>query len=336
MTIKASNKSFGSGSIRFQYYNAATSTWDNFFKRIGNAPDITYTQEVEELTDEDAEVKGMPEDFQYPITKKLIFNFTINEMNPEAKAYHGYSRLTSEAQVASEANTTLITGASPGSIHDLGKNFTGVRKLDYDGGTVVFEVGETVTGAGGGSADVVQIIGNATSGTLYLENWNGTPFVDNEVLTGDVLGAAVANGTDAFYEYALSVEDTDAAGTFLTAGVDYRTTSRNGDIEFLPGGYCDGLTKTNFTVKFVNQAADMDVINHFTEDSIRMRLWFVTDKVAGKNFEWKTWDGILTGEGGSSLVGKTLETMEFQYVVYPDHVAHPENPWGMQRILSQA
>ena len=75
------------------------------------------------------------------------------------------------------------------------------RKLLIDGGTNVFSIGETVTGAHG-SATVYAcrgLTGDWGSGTgagiLYLTGVTGY-FADNDVLTGSVAGAAVANGAD--------------------------------------------------------------------------------------------------------------------------------------------
>lgn len=66
-------------------------------------------------------------------------------------------------------------------------------RLAYDGGTVLFVVGETVTGAGGSAGVIAAVIGDITSGVLVLNECTGA-FVNNEVLSGSVAGAAVANG----------------------------------------------------------------------------------------------------------------------------------------------
>lgn len=75
-------------------------------------------------------------------------------------------------------------------------NAAAVNALAYDGGSAAFVRGETVTGAGGASATIVAINGDATSGTLYIGPVTSGPFVDDEVLTGSVAGAAVANGAE--------------------------------------------------------------------------------------------------------------------------------------------
>lgn len=75
-------------------------------------------------------------------------------------------------------------------------NTAAVNTLNYDGGSVAFARGETVTGAGGASATVLAVLGDATSGTLYIGPVTSSPFIDDEVLTGSVSGAAVANGAE--------------------------------------------------------------------------------------------------------------------------------------------
>jgi hypothetical protein len=72
--------------------------------------------------------------------------------------------------------------------------FVWCESLDYDGGTVIFVEGETVTGAGGATGVVEHIVGDATSGTLYLTTRNSTAYVNNEALTGSGSGAATADG----------------------------------------------------------------------------------------------------------------------------------------------
>jgi len=71
-------------------------------------------------------------------------------------------------------------------------------ELAYDGGSGAFAPGETVTGADSGATAVVESVdGDATSGTLTLIDLVGT-FQNDEVITGDDSGAAVADGADSY------------------------------------------------------------------------------------------------------------------------------------------
>lgn len=65
--------------------------------------------------------------------------------------------------------------------------------LDYDGGTAAFTVGQTLTSSSGGTAEILSINGDATSGTLRLGVITGT-IADNDTLSDGSGGAAVANG----------------------------------------------------------------------------------------------------------------------------------------------
>jgi len=71
--------------------------------------------------------------------------------------------------------------------------------MEYDGGSGTAPVaGQTVTGAGGGTAVITSVEGDATSGILVLQQWNSTNFVNNEVLTSPTLNAFVNAPTVAY------------------------------------------------------------------------------------------------------------------------------------------
>jgi len=73
-------------------------------------------------------------------------------------------------------------------------NGNNAAKLDYDGQTVNFTLGETVTGGTSGATGIVQIDNDAgASGTLVLSNVTGT-FQNDEALTGSSTGVAVVDG----------------------------------------------------------------------------------------------------------------------------------------------
>jgi hypothetical protein len=74
--------------------------------------------------------------------------------------------------------------------------YDSIYTLNYDGQTVNFTIGETVTGAGGATGVVIADTDAGTSGTLTLKTVNGT-YVNDEALTGSTSGRANANGTQA-------------------------------------------------------------------------------------------------------------------------------------------
>lgn len=73
------------------------------------------------------------------------------------------------------------------------------QKLTYDGGTAAWTVGEVVSGGTSHATGTVKSkSGTTASGYLVLSGVTGT-FLNDEVLTGSMGGAAVANGANANY-----------------------------------------------------------------------------------------------------------------------------------------
>lgn len=105
---------------------------------------------------------------------------------------------------------TALSGGSGVTIEKHGTGETDTRPmkvLNYDQGTgSAPSVGETITqSTTGASGVVVEYLGDATSGTLVLDGWNGTEFVDNDsyTLTGSVSSFSAKthlSGTGSFYE----------------------------------------------------------------------------------------------------------------------------------------
>lgn len=105
------------------------------------------------------------------------------------------------------------------------------QKLSYDGGSVLFVAGRTLTGATSKATAVIdKVSGNATSGYLILKSVTGT-FQNDEVLTDSGTGAAVANGTCSDYqnsygeyEYYWNADQSSVACRFYYSGKDKART----------------------------------------------------------------------------------------------------------------
>jgi len=71
-----------------------------------------------------------------------------------------------------------------------------VNRLNYDGGTVDFVVGEVLTGGtSGATATITKVVETTgTTGYLLIGTITSGPFMDNEAITGSIAGAAVADG----------------------------------------------------------------------------------------------------------------------------------------------
>jgi hypothetical protein len=93
----------------------------------------------------------------------------------------------------------LVNGSDDKLIYD-GTTFYPINDedlsaLNYDGGTLAFTAGQTVTGGtSGASAVIVKVVGTTASGVLWLGAVTGGPFQDNEAITSSG-GAALVNGT---------------------------------------------------------------------------------------------------------------------------------------------
>ena len=150
---------------------------------------------------------------------------SVTDGNHALKAYaHGknpfVAAITSNAKVdqtitlttnSAISETVAATAISAGAGITLTRHATGetdtraMKALAYDGGTGLFVAGETVSGASA-SGTVLEVIGDATSGLLVIESWNGTEFVDNESLSGSASGAAVADNATFYEEYTWEID----------------------------------------------------------------------------------------------------------------------------------
>ena len=140
--------------------------------------------------------------------------------------FSGTVTLINDTGITEASQTTALTnGAGITPIrHATGETDPRPMKaLNYDGGTgTVPTVGETITQAAGSpdaTGVVVEYIGNAASGTLLLESWNGVEFIDNQTLSGSVSGFNGVTDTAGFYEeYTWEIDCNSKA---LSATYDY-------------------------------------------------------------------------------------------------------------------
>jgi hypothetical protein len=139
------------------------------------------------------------------------------------KDYQKLGILISQNTAAGTAAVTLVQAKDVAATGAKALAFTrywmtGV-KLNYDGATGRFTVGETVTGAGGGSGVVYYDNGSY----LLLYTVNATAFVDNEVLTGGTSGTtASADGIGINEDIMLPVDLAAGVNTFTIPAVAQR------------------------------------------------------------------------------------------------------------------
>lgn len=127
-----------------------------------------------------------------------------------------------QATANTEGSGTVITR------HGTGETDTQPMKLlAYDGGSGTLpSAGTTLTAGGGATGDVVEFfdttfISDVTSGFVLVENWNGTEFGDNELLTGTGF-TATTDTASVYLEYTWEYDPTAASNTDIRAIYDYQ------------------------------------------------------------------------------------------------------------------
>lgn len=139
------------------------------------------------------------------------------------KDYQKLGILISQNTAAGTAAVTLMQAKNVAALGAKALAFTrywvsGV-KLNYDGASGKFTVGETVTGTGGGSGVVYYDNG----AYLLLHTVNATAFVDNETLTGGTSGTtASADGTGIDEDIMLPVDLAAGVNTFTIPAIAQR------------------------------------------------------------------------------------------------------------------
>lgn len=92
-----------------------------------------------------------------------------------------------------------VNGEDDGFIFD-GELFyplgsSAISRLEYDGETTPFTVGQTLTGGtSGATGTIIRVLDDGTTGSLILSGVTGGGFDNNEAITDGAGGAAVANG----------------------------------------------------------------------------------------------------------------------------------------------
>ncbi len=108
--------------------------------------------------------------------------------------------------------------------------------LQYDTGTSgIPTAGQTVTGGTSGATAVITAVeGNAVSGVLVLQQWNGTAFQNNETITTPALLSAQVNAPDANFVSGFEPNSTRPGSGFVVpntpsgVGVTTQLTSSSG------------------------------------------------------------------------------------------------------------
>jgi len=328
------NYTLGKGVV---FFDQLVSSVYQGERDLGNAPAFTFTIALEKLDHYSSRggLRAKDKEIISQITPGLTF--TLDEVNKENMALLTLGDASTETQFLGNVVAEAIT-ANLDMRTDL--EFRGVSSwtLPYDGGSVIFVLGETVTGAGGAVGIVVSITGDSTSGTLVLALTNDTSYVDDEVITGSGTGAAVVNSLTGGTIYATTpvvlVQD-DADTVTYVEGTDYKidatlSDEKIGRIKFLSGGtVTDGET---VHVTYGYAALTYTMIKAFANTQVIGRLRFVSDNPAGNQQELEVWSVSLTPSGDTALIGDDWSTMEFAGEILKDETNHPQNPYMAIRM----
>ena len=303
---------------------------------LGNAPAFTFNIALEKLEHFSSRggLKAKDKEVISQITPGLAF--TLDEINKENLALLTLGDISTVTQVVGQAVAEVVT-AHLGKRTDLAYRGVVSWELPYDNAiddNVIFVIGETCTGAGGGIGVVTKITGDADSGVLTLALTNAIAFIDDEILTGDGSGNADVNsstgGSISTSTPGIFVQD-DADTVTYVAGTDYEidiTLSDDdiGRINILEGGSITDLEVIHVTYAYA--ALTYSNIAMFANTQITGKLRFVSDNPAGDQQELEVWSVSLTPTGDTAMIGDDWSTLGFSGEILKDEANHPLSPYA--------
>jgi hypothetical protein len=335
------NYQLGKGVVYFDKLNSSGVYLGE--RDLGNAPNFTFNVALEKLEHFSSRggINAKDKEIVSQITPGL--SFTLDEISKENLNLLVMGETTEVSQTAGTVTTTpesvtaYLGMRSVLSYREIGALWLlDYKEADEPTDNVLFVEGETVTGAGGATGIVVSVTGDAESGTLALIKTNSTEFVDEEVLTGDVAGAAEADGTGTASTVPnILVQNSDQDMTYVK-GKDYDiSTSLKDDhigriFFYADGDITDGQS---LKVQYAYAASTYYTIDAFAETEVEGRLRFVSDNPAGIDLELEVWRVSVSPDGDTSLIGDDWSTLQFTGEILKDEINHPDNPY-MQIIIS--
>lgn len=124
------------------------------------------------------------------------------------------------------------------------------QQLIYLSGTVLFQVGEIVTGSESGATGTVKnVTGSIGSGVLQLSNVSGT-FTDGETLAGSEEGAAQASGTNSDYQDEFGQPSTSETSINSSCAFFKKDSNRSGIINSESGEHFRLMPRVSFPESF--------------------------------------------------------------------------------------
>ena len=327
------NYQLGRGVV---YFDQLISSVYQGERDLGNAPTFTFNIALETLEHFSSRsgMKSKDKSIISQITPGLAF--TLDEVNKENMALLTLGDTTTVTQTAGSVAAEVVTAnIDKRSVLD----FRGIENwnLTYDTGTVIFVVGEVVTGAAGATGIVLSVTGTSTAGTLVIAKTNATLFVTAEAITGSGTGAAVVTTATPTLSTTPTVLVQDSADTVTyVSGTDYYidTTLSDDDIgriKFMGSTIVDGA---EIHVTYGHAALTYTNIAAFANTEIIGRLRFVSDDAAGNQQELECWSVSLTPSGDTAMIGDSWAEIAFVAEILKDETNHPLTPY-MNIIMGQ-
>lgn len=331
------NYTLGKGVVFFNQKNLTTGLYMGE-RDLGNAPAFAFNVALEKLEHFSSRggLKAKDKEIISQITPGVTF--TLDEVNKANLALLTLADLNEVSQMAGSIASESVV-AHEGLRSDLSKRNIMHWTLPYDTGTGDFVVGEVITGAGGATGVVLAVTGTITSGTLTIGKTNATAFIDDEAITGDIVGVAAVDsatgGTVGTGTPVILVQDATDTTTYV-AGTDYEMITLLKDevigrFKVIEGG---SITESDVLhVTFGYLAADYTEVQAFANTQIEGKMRFVSDNPAGGNQELEIWRVSLAPSGDTAMIGEDWSTLGFTGEILKDETGHPSSPY-MNFILA--
>ena len=318
------NYTLGKGVVQF---NRKLASVYQGYRDLGNAPALSVSIALEML-DHFSSRSGMKsKDARVVQSATPKVSFTLDEVNPSNLELMSLGLSETVVQIATEGEALELT------VVQLDRTYfdadDGHRKLKpptylkYDTGTVLFVANEIVYGATA-YGRVEAVVGTSITGILVLSNVSGT-FVNNEVLSGSVAGAAAADGTQVVVA-ALDVLVCNGIGTVIyTKTTDYTVDMDVGSITVLDAG---SIVAGTIYMCYMAEKCTYTRIGFLDDSALEGELHFISDNPIGNNYELLFWRVNLMPTGDTAFIGEGWSSLQFEGEILKDETNHADDPYG--------
>lgn len=317
-TPNPGNYVLGRGALFVKMRDLVTGEYANE-RHLGNVTELKFAASVDMLDHFNSLSGFRSKDKTAVVQAAPMFNFTLDEFDPENIALLMYGLVEDETQQESSISLAL-TSVELGVYYDLEKRGIGIYKSTI--GTVTggpFTAGETIEGATSNATAKIAYVG---SGVLLLTDITGT-FAVSETVSGDTSSASATMAKPVFNDGLVVVKSTTGNTYYGTS--DYRLDKNSGRISFSDeGALPEG---SNVTVLAVAKQLDYKKIKMLKNPTQECFFRYVSDNPEGKQMELRAWRVTLQPDGDTGLITQEWATMAFKASVLKDSIGHPDSPY---------